>query len=495
MIEPMFKSSATLMPTRERCLAAIRDKDARFDGWFFVGVTSTGIYCRPSCPARTPKASNVEFYPTSAAAQVAGFRACKRCRPSASPGSPEWDLRADALARAMRLIADGVVDREGVAGLARRLGYSERHVHRLLTAEAGAGPLALARAARAENARVLLERSNLTAAEIAFASGFSSVRQFNATVRELYAATPTELRQGSRAPASTPGGITLRLAAREPFDFERLQRFFAARAIAGVESATGESFARTLDLPFGQAIVHLTAAPRAVEARFELCDLRDLATAVERVRRLCDLDADPIASDAALAADPALAPAVAKGPGLRVPGSVSANELAIRAVLGQQVSIRGAASAAAKLTELCGAPLARPSGELTHCFPRADAIAALNPEELPMPRARARALVGLAGALASGEIALDVAADRHHVRDQLIALPGIGEWTAQYVLMRALHHPDAFLSSDLGVRHGLKALGLPDDARSAAERASAWSPYRAYAVQQLWAIAGENQTK
>lgn len=489
----MFNPEQSLLPTTDRCLEAVDQKDSRFDGWFYVGVTSTGIYCRPSCPARTPKPKNMRFLPTAAAAQAAGFRACKRCRPNASPGSPEWDLRADVASRAMRLIADGVVDREGVGGLANRLGYSSRQLQRVLVEAAGAGPLAIARAERAQNARLLIEGTDLTAADVASASGFSSVRQFNSTIKEVFDRTPSQLRRKARASASGGAkGLGLVLSARGSFDFARIRGYFAARAVEGVEHADEQHYRRSLDLPYGGAVVELSAAPNGVTARFELSDLRDLAAAIERVRRLCDLDADPDASDQLLATDRLLRASVVRRPGLRVPGSVSGDELALRAVLGQQVSLRGAAVAAAKLAQLCGEPLDRSVGPVTHRFPTAVVVASLDPDSLPMPRARGRALVGLAAALASGEIVLDGGEDRHRVYSQLLALPGIGEWTAQYILMRALHHPDAFLATDLGVRRGLEALGLDGGPRAAERTATRWRPYRAYALQHLWAIASDN---
>lgn len=489
----MFRSDESYLPSFERCLRAAQEKDARFDGWFYTGVTSTGIYCRPSCPARTPKPSNMRFYPTAAAAQGAGFRACKRCRPNASPGSPEWDLRADAVGRAMRLIADGVVDREGVGGLSTRLGFSERHVHRMLVDVVGAGPLAIARAARAQNARVLLETTSLTATDIAFASGFSSVRQFNATIQEIFAATPSQLRRAPRAGhGEASRGIELRLPARPPFDFARLRDFLGFRAVAGVEVVDGERYIRSLALPRGAGVVELRPLENGVLARFDLTDLRDLGAATERVRRLCDLDADPVASDAALASDPLLRESVAARPGMRVPGAVDGAELAIRAVLGQQVSVRGASNAAAKLTEMCGAPMKTPRGDVTHCFPRASDVAGLDPAALPMPRARGRALVGLAQALAGGSVRLDGAEDRLRVHERLTALPGIGDWTAGYVAMRALRDPDAFLPTDLGVRRGMEALGLDGSPRAAELAAERWRPYRAYALQHLWALSAQD---
>lgn len=490
----VFRADDSPIPTRERCLRAVASRDARFDGWFYTAVASTGIYCRPSCAARTPKAANMHFYASAAAAQAAGYRACKRCRPNASPGSPEWDLRADAVGRAMRLIADGLVDRAGVSGLASNLGYSERHVHRMLTQAVGAGPIALARAARAQNARVLLETTDLPIGEVAFAAGFASVRQFNETMRDIHGATPSELRRSRRRPPAAIGaGLVLRLPAREPFDFARIRDFLAARAVVGVESNAGDELSRSLRLAGGAGVVHLSGADAAVIARFELDDLRDLGSALERVRRLLDLDADPEACDELLCEDPRLRANVRKIPGIRVAGAVDGAEIAFRAVLGQQISVRAASNAAARLTAMCGEPLKRPAGEVTALFPSAAAVAAIDPATLKMPQARARALVSLAGALAGGTIDLDGSQDRAEVRAGLLALPGIGDWTAQYIAMRALRDPDAFLPSDLGVRHGLEALGLETSPRAALATAERWRPYRAYALQHLWALASVNQ--
>ncbi|MBO4210262.1 bifunctional transcriptional activator/DNA repair enzyme AdaA, partial [Micromonospora echinofusca] len=328
----------------ERCYRAVDSRDQRFDGWFYTGVTSTGIYCRPSCPAVTPKRRNVRFYPSAAAAQGAGFRACRRCRPDTAPGSPEWDVRADVVGRAMRLIADGVVDRDGVPGLASRLGYTERHLHRMLTTELGAGPLALARAQRAQTARTLIETTDLGLAEIAFAAGFGSVRQFNETIREVYAVPPSALRTApGRTPATVGAGtITLRLAYRPPLHVPALLDFLTCRALPGIESVGDGTYRRGLRLPHGPAEVALTPSPGHVTATLRLADVRDLAPAVARCRRLFDLDADPVAVDAVLGADPALATLVAAEPGVRLPRAADGFELAVRAVVGQQVSVAGA---------------------------------------------------------------------------------------------------------------------------------------------------------
>jgi AraC family transcriptional regulator of adaptative response / DNA-3-methyladenine glycosylase II len=474
----------------ESCYRAVKSRDRRFDGVFYTAVRTTGIYCRPSCPARTPAFGNVAFHPSAASAQAAGYRACKRCLPDATPGSPDWDVAATAAGRAMRLIADGVVDREGVDGLAARLGYTARHLGRILTAELGAGPLALARARRAQTARVLIETTELTYADVAFAAGFSSVRQFNDTIREVYDASPTDLR-GRRGGRAATGTVTMRLAVRTPYQGSALLAFLAARAVPGVEAVGADWYARTLALPHGTGTVRLVL-PDAVEpartafvtATFTLEDLRDTAAATERVRRLLDADCDPIAVAEAFTGDPVVGPLVRALPGLRVPGHVDGHELAVRAVLGQQVSVAGARTIAARLVERHGRPLAHPVGGLTHLFPDAVTLAAVDPEELPMPRARGRALVALSGALADGTVALDRGPDRDDVRRALLALPGIGPWTADYIALRALGHPDVFLPTDLGVREALARLG--HEPGRAGELALAWSPWRSYAQLHLW---------
>jgi AraC family transcriptional regulator of adaptative response / DNA-3-methyladenine glycosylase II len=470
----------------------VRSRDARFDGWFFVAVTSTGIYCRPSCPAMTPKRANVRFYPTAAAAQSGGFRACKRCRPDATPGSPEWDARADLASRAMRLIADGVVDREGVAGLARRLGYTERHLHRLLVAAVGAGPLALTRAQRAHTARLLIETTALPISQVAFAAGFASIRQFNDTVREVFATTPRELRRarGHRGEVA-PGEISLRLPYRIPFDASSILNFLGARAVPGVEDFVQGVYRRTMRLPHGAGIVALSDGGDHVRCELRLQDLRDLGAAVQRCRRLLDLDADPVAVEEVLGADPLLAPLVRSSPGQRVPGSVDGAELAVRAVLGQQVSVAGARTLAGRLVAQYGQPLpvalAGTDERLAHLFPEPASVAGADPGTLAMPAARREALRGLARALADGEIFLDPGADREEVESRLLSLRGIGPWTSSYIAMRALGDPDAFLSTDLGVRRAISELGQASDRAGVAALAERWRPWRSYATQHLWA--------
>ncbi|MEV5603975.1 AlkA N-terminal domain-containing protein [Streptomyces sp. NPDC052299] len=475
----------------ERCVRAVRSKDARFDGWFFTAVLTTRIYCRPSCPVVPPKAENMTFYPSAAACQQAGFRACKRCRPDTSPGSPEWNARADSVARAMRLIRDGVVDREGVPGLAARLGYSPRQIERQLLAELGAGPLALARAQRAQTARVLIETTALPMAEIAFAAGFASVRTFNDTVREVFALAPGELRTRAArtAPApATPGVITLRLPYRAPLNPSNLFGHLAATAVPGVEEWRDGAYRRTLALPHGHGIVALTPRPDHIACRLSLTDPRDLTLAISRCRWLLDLDADPVAVDGQLRADPLLAPLVDAGPGRRVPRTVDGAEFAVRAVLGQQVSTAAARTHAARLVTAHGTPVDDPEGGLTHLFPDPEALAGLDPERLALPRTRRRTLTTLVRALADGSLRLGPDSDWERARTELAALPGFGPWTVEVIAMRALGDPDAFLPTDLGIRRSAQQLGLPSTPAALTARAAAWRPWRAYAVQYLWTV-------
>ncbi|MFD0549387.1 AlkA N-terminal domain-containing protein [Streptomyces rectiviolaceus] len=474
----------------ERCVRAVQSKDARFDGWFYTAVLTTRIYCRPSCPVVPPKPENMSFYPSAAACQQAGFRACKRCRPDSSPGSPEWNQRADLVARAMRLIADGVVDRDGVPGLATRLGYSTRQVERQLLAELGAGPLALARAQRAQTARLLIETTPLPMAEIAFAAGFSSIRTFNDTVREVFALAPGELRD--RAPKAAqkvpaPGALSLRLPFRAPLNPDNLFGHLIATAVPGVEEWRDGAYRRTLRLPYGHGVVALTPTPDHIACRLSLTDMRDLTIAISRCRRMLDLDADPVAVDAQLSADPLLAPLVAKAPGRRVPRTVDEAEFAVRAVLGQQVSTAAARTHAARLVGAHGEPIDDPEGGLTHLFPAPEALAALDPEALALPRSRRTTLTTLVRHLADGSLRLGVESGWEEARARLTELPGFGPWTVEVIAMRALGDPDAFLPTDLGIRRAAQELGLPHTPAALTARSADWRPWRAYAVQYLWA--------
>lgn len=474
----------------DRCYRAVQSKDARFDGWFVTAVLTTGIYCRPSCPVRPPFARNVRFYPTAAAAQRVGFRACKRCRPDASPGSPEWNVRGDVVARAMRLIADGIVDREGVSGLAARLGYTARQLERLLQAELGAGPLALARAQRTQTARVLIETTDLPFSDVAFAAGFSSIRQFNETLREVCDSTPTELRQRAAANfgcnLTSPGSVTLRLPVRTPFAYEGVFGHLAAGAVPGCEEVRDGVYRRTLRLPSGNGVVSLAPTPDHVRCQLVLDDFRDLTTAIARCRRLLDLDADPEAVIDVLGADPELTAVVDKAPGQRIPRTVDESELAIRAVLAQQVSTKAASTHAGRLVAAYGQPVSDAGGTLTHTFPSVEQLAEIDPAHLAVPKTRRRTVKALVEGLADDSVVLDAGCDWNAARRQLLALPGVGPWTAELIAMRALGDPDAFPASDLGLRLAAEQLGLPADQRALIERSLPWRPWRSYATQHLW---------
>jgi AraC family transcriptional regulator, regulatory protein of adaptative response / DNA-3-methyladenine glycosylase II len=478
----------------ESCYRALESRDPRFDGVFVVGVRTTRIYCRPSCPTPVhPKRRNVSFYRTAAAAQLAGLRACKRCRPDAVAGSPEWDARGDLVGRAMRLLGDGVVDREGVPGLARRLAVSERHLCRLLVEELGAPPLALARARRAQTARVLIETTDLPFRDIALGAGFGSVRQFNETVREVFAAAPTELRHARRSDGRLgAASLKLRLPLRSPFDGRGILAWLGARAVPGVEAVEGGVYRRVLRLPGGIATLRAESFDDHVAATFRLSAVSDLATAVYRTRRLFDLDTDPEAIRADLASDDALGSIVVAAPGRRVPGSLDGAESAIRAVLGQQISVPGARTIAGRIARVLGTPLDaafdEPDRGLASAFPTADVLAEADLSGLGLTGARQRTLRELAGRLAAGTLVIDVGADRHEARRQLLEIPGVGPWTASYVALRALGDPDVLLAEDLGVRRAAATIGLPTSPRQLLAHAERWRPWRSYATHHLWAV-------
>lgn len=541
----------------ERCYRAVATRDARFDGQFVTAVRTTGIYCRPSCPAITPKRANVTFLPTAAAAQQCGFRACRRCLPDAAPGSPLWNTRADLASRAMRLIADGVIERGGVPALADALGYSQRQLTRVLTSELGAGPLSLARAHRAHTARLLIQTTRLPMSDIAFAAGFASIRQFNDTVREVFAVSPTTLRDESRRrngdtlPA-TNGLLTLRLPYREPLDRSWLEWFLSAHTVPGLELWEHDSYTRSLRTPHGHTTVRLTIQPGHVRATLALQDMRDLAPTVARLRHFLDLDADPIGIDEALAAAmsaphgplpgnglPAalrngiaatgngfaaganglvgsrdhagtgngLARAesrsatgelavlgqasgihrngIALAGGIRVPGCLDGPELLLRTMIGQQISVAAANTHTARLVQALGESI---TGPIPYLFPTPAAIAEHGADVLTGPAKRIDAIVGAARALAGGELVLHSGRTAAELRRDLLALDGVGPWTADYVTMRLLADPDILLHTDLIVRRGAALLGvdLADTAR--------WSPWRSYLTMHLWKHALANPT-
>ncbi|MBS2532333.1 DNA-3-methyladenine glycosylase 2 family protein [Catenulispora sp. NF23] len=525
---------------------AVASRDTRFDGRFFTGVTTTGIYCRPICPARTPKPENVRFFRVAAAAEAAGFRTCRRCRPDKVPGSPDWNMRADLAGRALRLIADGAADQpDGIAALARTLAVSERHLHRILVAELGVGPLTLARSRRAQTARLLLESTSLPVSDVAFAAGYGSIRQFNDSVREAFGATPSEIRTrfGTGTAAAElagsavdgDGALTLRLTYRPPFDFAALLGWFGNRAVPGVDEVVGEGpdavYRRALRLPHGIGLVELRDDQNVVHARLAVDDLRDVAVAVRRCRDLLDLDADPAQVDAALSGDPALAPLVAARPGLRVPGAVDGFEIAVRAVLGQQISVAAARTMAARVVQRfsavelaaeaalvppgtgAGPAVAGPevaaasagsTAEASHFvdnqavlnpFPRPETLAEGDYEGLGLTRRTAATLRALATAVAGGELTLDRGVDRAQARAKLLAVSGIGPWTADYIALRVFGDPDAFPVGDLIVRRQAERLGLPGTEKALLEHAEGWRPWRAYAALHLWAAASDPVTE
>lgn len=483
----------TLYDGSDAWMEAVESRDPRFDGVVTVGVTSTGIYCRPSCPTPIrPKRKNMRFFSTSAAAQTAGFRACKRCAPDATPGSPEWNWRDDLVARAIRAIDDGAVDRDGVDELARSLDVSSRHLHRLLTASLGTSALGLARARRARAARILIETTDLSFSDVAFASGFDSVRQFNDTVREVFATTPTGLRSKRSGRRSAGEWIEVRLPFRPPLHVGYLFTWLEIHAVHGVEEvvrAVGEPplYRRSLRLPGGPGVIEVRPGEKWMEVRFRLESIADLQVAIQRVRRLLDLDSDPAVVDQALETNPHLGPLVHLRPGLRLPGEVDGIDAAVRAVIHQQVSVASARTICSRLVVEHGTPLDDPVGAVTHLFPDALTWASLDPLTLGMPKARAAAVVRLAEAIADGSVDLSPAADRAAATDQLLAVKGIGPWTATVVAMKALGDPDVFAGGDLALRRVAADIGLPSEIDALDEAATAWRPWRTYAMHHLWA--------
>jgi AraC family transcriptional regulator of adaptative response / DNA-3-methyladenine glycosylase II len=487
---------------------AVASRDRRFEGRFLVAVTTTGVYCRIGCPSRTLRRDHVRFLPSPAAAEAAGFRVCKRCRPDRLD-EPDGAL----VGRALRLIAAGVADGGGIGGVARRLGVSSRTLDRRFTAAIGASPLQLARSRRVQTARALITQSSMPLVDVAFAAGFGSLRQFNETMRQELGVAPGALRgaeagagrgprstghpsaapgTGREAPdptrsaeSGTDGWLALRLARRDPFAAESLLSFLAARAVAGVESATGTGYARALRTPGGAAVILLTPGDGYVLLRVRLDDLSDLEGVVHRCRRLLDLDSDPEAVAAGLGRDPLLGRLIAGLPGMRVPGSAEPFETAVRAVLGQQVSVAAARTLAARLVARHGDPLPSPVGGVTHLFPSPGRLAGADLDGLGLTGRRIESVRALSRAVAAGDLDL-VGADPEQLDAILLRLPGFGPWTRAYIAMRVRGDPDAIPISDLGLRRAMERLGEPADTGSLARRAELWRPWRAYAALHLW---------
>jgi AraC family transcriptional regulator, regulatory protein of adaptative response / DNA-3-methyladenine glycosylase II len=485
---------------RIACYRAVQARDARFDGRFFTAVRTTGIYCRPICPARTPRLENVTFYRSLVEAQDAGYRPCLRCRPEASPDLDGWLTAPGVMSRALELIAAGVLDGEngGVGGLAARLGIGERHLRRVFRDELGVPPTSVAQTRRVLFAKQLLQETRMSMTDVALAAGFGSVRRFNDTFRALYRRPPSALRRQSTT--GSLGGneissVTLHLGYAPPYDWSSIIEFLAARAIPGVEIVEGDRYRRTIELNGRHGTIEVTAAigRDALAATIRFPDPRALPTIVRRIRRVFDLGVDVAVITAQLEADPVLEGLVRARPGLRVPGAWDGFELGVRAVLGQQITVTGARRLIGRLVEAHGEPLR--SGDrgfelnstLTSVFPTPRRLARTDLGLLGMPRARAAAIAGLATAADVDPDLFRRGASLHASIARLTTLPGIGEWTAQYIAMRALREPDAFPAADVGL---LRALTGPDGRRptpaAVLTRAEAWRPWRAYAAQHLW---------
>jgi AraC family transcriptional regulator of adaptative response / DNA-3-methyladenine glycosylase II len=466
---------------REVCDRARRSRDARFDGKFFIAVTSTRIYCRPICPARSPKDENVRYYATAAAAQADGFRPCLRCRPEASPDTPAWSGTSSVVSRGLRLISEGALDRGGVEELADRLGVTARHLRRLFVQHLGATPLDVALTRRAHFAKKLIDETRLPISQIAFAAGFGSLRRLNGEIRKTFSRTPTELRKLSRKRSDGSDGYRFRLSYRPPYDWPQVIGFLAARATPGVEAVEANRYERTIAI--GETTGSIAIAPAdagpALMLEVRIGDPRALLTIVERVRRMFDLGADPAVIAQQLSGDVLLRRAAAAHAGIRTPGAWDAFEITVRAILGQQISVKAATTIAGRIAGRWGTPIDG-SGTLNRLFPTPDQLADAPLEEAGITSSRARTLRALARAARDGGIVFNGVS----TLESLCAIPGIGEWTAQYVAMRALNEPDAFPSGDLVLRQMADC-----SARELERRSEAWRPWRAYAVMLLWQAA------
>ncbi len=477
-------------------------RDRRFDGRFFVGVRTTGIYCRPICPAVAPKRENVRFFPSAAAASEAGFRPCLRCRPECAPGTPAWNGTSTTVRRGLRLIADGALDDGNVAQLAVRLGVTSRHLRRLFTQHIGASPLAVAHTQRLHFAKRLISDTNLPMAQVAGAAGFGSSRRFNDAFRKTYGRAPRDLRRDNAPAEASEDVLKVSLAYRTPFDWQRLLGFFAGRTSPGVEHVAANTYLRTVDMDGSAGVIECTHDKRNVTVVVNVhgAPTGALLRLVQRARDLLDLDAPVDEIGATLRSDATLAPLVRSLPGIRVPGAWDGFELAIRAVLGQQVSVKAARTIAGRIVDRCGDRVELPdsfrdsphAGSLGRLFPTPERLARARLNDIGIPGARAETIRGIAAAVAQGDICFDPAQDIDAFRQRLVRIRGIGDWTAQYVAMRALKDPDAFPAADLGVLRALESqTGSRPGPRDALALAEAWRPWRAYATLLLWSsLAG-----
>jgi len=474
---------------RRTCSQARLTRDARFDGRFFIGVRSTRIYCRPICPVRAAKEENVTYFPTAAAAAEAGYRPCMRCRPESSPGTPAWSGTSATVGRALRLISEGGVEDEGIEKLAARLGIGSRQLRRLFLQHLGATPSAVIKTRRLHFAKKLIDETALSFSEIAHASGFGSVRRFNSAFRKTYGRTPTEIRRFSHSHRSLKptDEYEFRLSFRPPFQWPAFLDYLAKRAIPGVESVDADSYRRTIVFNgcSGSLCVALEASHPALRVRISLADPRWLFQIIEKVRHLFDLTADPREISAHLSRDSLLAERVKKHSGLRIPGSWDGFELAVRAILGQQISVAGASTLAGRMVERFGIKICD-TGPLTHLFPKSQQLAEANLEQIGLPKARAETVRTLARNVADGRLNFDAVQNTEEFRMRLLEIPGIGDWSAQYIAMRALNDTDAFPAGDLGL---MRAMSLRN-ARDLTHCAEAWRPWRAYAAMYLWQTNG-----
>ncbi len=472
---------------------ARKSRDTRFDGQFYIGVRTTGIYCRPICPANTPKSENVTYFPTAAAASEAGYRPCLRCRPECAPGTPAWTGTSATVRRGLRLIANGALDDGSIEDLATRLGVTSRHLRRLFTRHLGASPLAVAHTQRLHFAKQLIDQTCLPMQDIAIAAGYGSIRRFNDSFVKTYGRSPRELRRaGDRPDAAGPEtALTVRLPCRMPFDWPALLEFFAARATPGVESVAGDSYRRTVRIDGQPGVIELRQDAGSVLLTMHGIGTPHIFAVVQRCRELFDLDAPIREISAVLSRDATLGPLLRNNPGIRVPGCWDGFELAVRAILGQQVSVKAATTIAGRIAEAYGEP-AQPLGfsTLTHLFPEPGRLARARFNDMGITRSRAATLRRLARSVLDGSLSFDTSPDPAAFRESLLAIPGIGEWTAQYVAMRALKNPDAFPAADLGL---LRAFDRPARARlrpaQLEEMSQAWRPWRAYAALLLWGPA------
>ena len=474
----------------EICYLALQSRDARFDGRFFTAVVTTGVYCRPVCPAPRPRRENVRFFPCAAAAEAAGFRPCMRCRPEASPGTPAWLGTSSTVSRAMRMISEGVLDEIGIDDLATRLGMGARHLRRLFEQHLGATPIAVAQSRRVHLAKKLIDETALPISEIAFSAGFASIRRFNDSFGKIYGRPPSDFRRNQKhTPPDQNSAIQIRLAFRPPYDWHSLIRFLGPRAIPGIEFIQDDCYRRfvAFDECAGMIEVRLAANSNHLLLTVPLELSKGLAQIVERVRTMFDLRADPQTIDAHLRRDPLLAALVKAHPGLRVPGAWDGFELAARAILGQQVSVKAATTLMGRLVKRYGEEMEGAGGEGRYKFPIAERLSRARSNDLGMPSQRAASIRKLAHAVHRGHLKLSAFMNLEEAIQKLTAIPGIGKWTAHYIAMRALGEPDAFPSTDLGLRHALEGkLATPFSEEKLLAVAERWRPWRAYAVMHLW---------